>query len=45
MESMSYSLDCYIIEIAKDLKVEIIYFRIIWGFMMAILYILIYFML
>lgn len=44
MESMSYSLDCLIIELAKELGVEIIYFRIIWGLIMPVLYILVYFL-
>lgn len=45
MEAMSYSVDCFIIEIAKDLGIEIIYFRVIWGLIMPVLYILIYFVL
>lgn len=43
MESMSYSLDCFLIDVAKSANIEIIYFRVIWGFMMPILYILVYF--
>ncbi|CAD8067727.1 unnamed protein product [Paramecium sonneborni] len=39
-QSMAYSLDCFLIEIAFT---EILYFRMIWGLMMPLIYLLIFF--
>lgn len=45
MEAMSYSLDCSIVNLAQDANIEIIYFRVIWGFVMPVFYILTYLLL
>lgn len=44
MEAMSYSLDCFLVGLAESWEIEIIYFRIIWGFIMPVFYILAYFL-
>ncbi|CAK72942.1 unnamed protein product (macronuclear) [Paramecium tetraurelia] len=40
IESMAYSLDCFLVSITE---ISIIYFRIIWGLIMATMYITIFF--
>lgn len=40
IESMAFSLDCFLIKITD---ISIIYFRVIWGFLMAGIYIFLFF--
>lgn len=39
LEAMSYSLDCFLVTLALQSNIEMIYFRIIWGLLMPIFYI------
>jgi len=42
LEAMSYSLDCFLVTLAQKVDIEMIYFRIIWGLMMPIMYIIVF---
>lgn len=42
VESMSYSLDCFLIKMSS---IDIIYFRMIWALIMPLIYILTFFFL
>lgn len=36
---MSYSLDCFLVNLASDSGIQIHYFRLLWGFLMPVFYI------
>jgi len=43
IEAMSYSLDCFLAALALDADIEMLYFRVIWGIIMPLMYIAIFF--
>lgn len=42
---MSYSLDCFLVHLALDADIEMLYFRVLWGILMPMMYIGIFFLL